>query len=81
MKWTIPIAIALGAFVGCKPDKGKPSLTLQQIFDETFSEIGCPVVQGLRYGHVKSFLTMPLGVRVRADARRGGIAFLESAVS
>ena len=73
--------IVLGGFTGCKPDPGKPSLTLQQIFDETFGESGCPVVRGLRYGHVKNFLTMPVGIRVRADAGRGRIVFLESAVS
>jgi muramoyltetrapeptide carboxypeptidase len=73
--------VALGAFVGCTPDRGKPSLTLRQIFDETFGDIGCPVIRGLPYGHVKNFLTMPLGIRVRVDAGTGGMAFLQSAVS
>jgi muramoyltetrapeptide carboxypeptidase len=73
--------VVLGAFVGCTPGRGKPSLTLQQIFGETFGDIGCPVVGGVRYGHVRNSLTMPLGIRVRVDGVKREVRFLESAVS
>src|SRR6267378_2398488 len=73
--------VVLGSFVDCRPAKGKPSLTLRQVFLDTFAGFNFPVLEGVRYGHVKNSLTMPLGVRVRLNASRGQIAFLESAVS
>jgi len=73
--------VVLGSFVDCKPAKGKPSLTLRQVFLDTFAGLNYPVLEGVRYGHVKNSLTMPLGVRVRLNASRGEITFLESAVS
>ena len=73
--------IILGAFVNCKPERGKPSLSLRQVFGDTFGEIGCPVIKGLHYGHVRNLLTMPLGIRVGLDTVSGRIRFLESAVS
>jgi len=73
--------VVLGAFVDCNPAKGKSSLTLRQVFLDTFAGFKYPVLEGIRYGHVKNSLTMPLGVRVRLNAGRGAVSFLESAVS
>jgi len=73
--------VVLGSFLDCKPGKGKPSLTLRQVFLDTFAGFPYPVLDGLRYGHVKNSFTMPLGVRVRLNARRGEITFLESSAS
>jgi muramoyltetrapeptide carboxypeptidase len=75
-----PRGILLGAFVDCKPDKRKPSLSLRDVFLDTFSEHRYPVLQGLHYGHVKNSLTLPIGVRVRLDSVKGRIEFLEGAV-
>lgn len=71
----------LGAFINCKPERGKPSLTLRQVFRDTFGEIGCPVIEGLPYGHIHNLLTIPLGVRVRLATTAGRIEFQEAAVS
>src|SRR5437879_6260472 len=73
--------VVLGSFTDCKPGKGKPSLTLRQVFLDTFAGFNYPVLEGVRYGHVKNSLTMPLGIRVRLNPGRGEISFLESAVS
>jgi muramoyltetrapeptide carboxypeptidase len=73
--------VILGEFVNCRPERGKPSLTLQQVFADTFSEAARPVLEGLHYGHVDNLLTIPLGVRVSLDAAAGRIRFGEAALS
>jgi muramoyltetrapeptide carboxypeptidase len=70
--------VVLGKFIGCEPQKGKSSLTLEQVLDETFSDFRYPVLSSIHYGHVKRSLTLPLGVRVQVDARSGRLSFLES---
>ena len=73
--------VVLGSFADCKPAKGKPSLTLRQVFLDTFAGFNYPVLESVRYGHVKNSLTMPLGLRIRLNPSRGEISFLESAAS
>jgi muramoyltetrapeptide carboxypeptidase len=72
--------VALGRFTECQPEKGKPSLTLEQILKATFLDFHHPIASGFQYGHVKGTLTIPQGIRVRLSARTGRIHFLEAAV-
>ena len=72
--------IALGSFAGCTPEKGKPSLSLREIFREVFGPFDFPVVSGFHYGHVRNSAAFPIGVRVRLDGTRGSMTFLESGV-
>ena len=73
--------VVLGNFSGCDPDPGKPSLTLQQVFEDTFQDYSYPVVSGIHAGHVKGSLTLPIGVNVRLNGTGGSVKFLESGVS
>lgn len=70
----------LGKFIGCRPEKGKPSLTLRQVFSDSFSEYRHPILSGLNYGHVKNPITIPIGLRVRLDMKSPRISFLEASV-
>ncbi len=72
--------VALGEFTGCEPEVGKPSLTLQQVFEDSFLGENFPVAGHFHNGHVDDLLTIPFGVRVRLDAHRGRLSFLENAV-
>lgn len=73
--------IALGEFTGCEAEAGKPSLTLQQVFEDSFQGYNFPVAGHFHNGHVDNLLTIPFGVRVRLDATRGRLSFLENAVT
>lgn len=73
--------IALGNFISCMPEKGKPSLTLREIFKDALREYKNPVVSGFQYGHQKSSTCFPIGTRVRLDAQNDNIEFLDSGVS
>ena len=72
--------VLLGSFDDCEPEKGKPSLALQQVFNDIFANGSYPVMSGLSCGHRNNSLTIPLGVRARIDTVTGALRFLENAV-
>jgi muramoyltetrapeptide carboxypeptidase len=75
------VGLVLGQFTGCRPARGgTPALTRRQMFDEVLSGLTVPVLEGLAYGHVRSKVTVPVGVRARMDAGQGRIELLEAAV-
>ena len=61
--------------------KGTHSLSMEEIIDNVFKEYDFPVCAGLPFGHVKEKLTLPIGIKIKLDADKGRIAFLEAAVS
>ena len=75
--------IALGNFRDCEA-KGVsisgPSFSLDQVFEQRITSIGIPAIYGLPVGHVKSKLTIPLGIRAELDATNKQLRFLEPAV-
>ena len=76
-------AIALGNFRDCEARGTSitgPSFTLSQVFEERLASLGIPVVYGLPFGHVKSKLTLPLGVNAELNATDRTFKVLEPAV-
>ena len=73
--------VALADFRGGEPEKGKPSLTLRQIFRDTFQDYSFPIVSGFSIGHIKESLSFPIGTKVKMDGRKNSIEFLEAGVS
>ncbi len=71
--------IVLGEFVGCQAERGKPTLTLDEIFDDYFAGLGVPVVSGLCFGHGDHRLTLPLGAMAEIDGDRGSLTIIEPA--
>jgi muramoyltetrapeptide carboxypeptidase len=51
------------------------------VFEQRLASLGIPVVYGLPFGHVRSKLTMPLGVQAELDATSKTIRILEPAIS
>jgi len=73
--------VVLGEFTDCRPEEGKPSLTLKRIFRDMFEGLGAPVLTGVRHGHVSGSLTLPIGLRVGIRAgKKGVMTFPVSAV-
>ncbi len=74
-------AMIIGSFTDCVPlDKTKPSLTIDELLQEITKDLTIPVLAGLAYGHMARKLTLPLGLRVKADSRLRTLEFLESPV-
>lgn len=51
------------------------NLSLEDVIRERLSDLGVPVVYGMRFGHGKHQFTLPLGVRATLRARTGGVRF------
>lgn len=65
-------ALVLGKFTDCVPaDPSKPHLTIEQVLEEVRRRVRVPVLANFQYGHIARKLTLPFGVRVAIDARRG----------
>jgi muramoyltetrapeptide carboxypeptidase len=76
--------VALGNFRDCTARGTSitgPSFTLEQVFEQRIGSLGIPVIYGLPVGHVRSKLTMPLGIRVELDATNKTMRFLEPPVA
>jgi muramoyltetrapeptide carboxypeptidase len=74
--------LVFGKFVDCVPsDPSKPYLPIEQVLENAAQRIKCPVASNFQYGHLPKKLTVPLGLRVRLDTKKGLIEVLESAVS
>ena len=74
-------AIATGQFTECLPkDPTKPSLSVEQIFDEAARASARPFLSNLPFGHVQKKMTLPVGLKVRVNADARTIEYLEPAV-
>ena len=73
--------IALGNFRGCDPDEKKPSLTLNQVFNDVFQNYNFPVISGIPFGHFSLSASIPIGVKVKINGRKNCMEFLESGIS
>jgi muramoyltetrapeptide carboxypeptidase len=73
--------IILGSFVDCfEHDPNKKTLTLGEIMDDYLGETKLPVVYSFPHGHIKDFITVPIGINIKLNATRGFIEFTESGV-
>ncbi len=73
--------LILGSFIDCILTKDKPSLTLQQVFKDLFSNASFPIASGFHYGHVSHSVSLPLGVRALINGKDNRIEILESLIS
>lgn len=73
--------VLLGNFTGCTPKRGASSLSLNEMFGEIFGSFPHPVLRGIRYGHIRNSLTIPIGLRARIDPRGEKLVFMEPALS
>ena len=75
-------AVLTGAFSDCKPgDKSKPSLSVEDVLTDAARLARKPFVSGMPFGHVRKKITLPVGLRVKVNAERPSMEFLEAAVS
>jgi muramoyltetrapeptide carboxypeptidase LdcA involved in peptidoglycan recycling len=71
---------AFGRFIDCRPETGKPSLSLDQIIRNIFPKYRYPVISGFNYGHLRGSVSFAQGIRVRLDHRTMKLRFLEGGV-
>lgn len=59
--------VVIGACTEADPPPGRPTLSLDEMFADWFSDAPYPVASGLLYGHFPLKATVPIGVRARLD--------------
>ncbi len=50
----------------------------KKIVRDRLGDLGIPAMMGLPFGHMKTMLSLPLGIRARLDATEGTLTYLES---
>jgi muramoyltetrapeptide carboxypeptidase len=76
--------IILGQFKNCEAKKVpgfEVSFSLQEVLESRITSLGIPAVYGLPIGHVKSKMTIPLGVMAELDAGNKTFSIMERPVS
>lgn len=74
--------VLLGTWQGCTAEQGyqdKVDGSLASIFEEILYKHNKPIVNNFRAGHVSPQFTIPMGTRIRLDADKKEVTFLESA--
>ncbi|MCW8816966.1 MAG: LD-carboxypeptidase [Ignavibacteriaceae bacterium] len=73
--------IVLGRFVDCfEHDPNKKTLTLSEVMNDYLSGIKVPSVYTFPHGHIKDFITLPVGLRTKLNATKGFVEIIESCV-
>lgn len=73
----------LGQFKGVNkrhPYHPNNSFTLKEVVDQILKPLGKPILLGMPFGHVKSKLTLPIGVLAEMDADNKSLELLEKPV-
>jgi len=73
--------VALGSFINCVPKPKHKELRLGQVFRDHLGSLGVPALGGMRAGHGRRNLPLPLGARATLDPRRGRLIFEEGLVA
>jgi len=73
--------IILGRFVDCfEHDPNKKTLTLSEVMNDYLSGIKVPSIYTFPHGHIKDFITLPVGIRTKLNATKGFVEIIESCV-
>lgn len=72
--------VVLGNFRKCFAEEPDRSFTLEEVFEQHFSNFGKPVFYGAQIGHAVNKFTIPVGASARMNADHGTITLLESCV-
>jgi muramoyltetrapeptide carboxypeptidase len=73
--------IALGDFENCRTKECFNMYSLEDLFGDRMKQQNKPCCFGMPLGQSARSLAAPIGVRVKLDATRGNITYLDSAVS
>ena len=74
--------VVLGGFTEAESSPGRPTWSLEQVFESYFAELGIPVAIGLRYGHFPAKIALPIGVEAEliCSSHSATLNLLESPV-
>lgn len=68
-------------FNDCEETEGRRSLSLSEVLDDYFKDIGIPVIKHFPAGHMRQNITLPEGGLIELDADRCRVRLLEDPVT
>lgn len=68
--------VALGRFSGWEPEKGKPTLSVEEVMRDRLSDLGVPIISDLPFGHDGVNAALPVGLPVRLNADSGEMSWI-----
>jgi muramoyltetrapeptide carboxypeptidase len=74
-------AVVFGHCSRCPASTDFGSLTMEEVLEDHFADLGVPAFSGALIGHIKNQFTLPLGIEAEVDADTGVIQLLEAAVT
>jgi len=82
------VGIVVGECIDCKPGDSRRNVlnynySIEHVLKDRLCHLGIPVVYGVRFGHTKDKVTLPIGVDAELKAKDGRVVFSinESGVS
>ncbi len=72
--------IVLGVFYKCNIND-KPTLTLKQAISDILIPLKIPVAYGFPFGHIKTKMTLPIGINAKFNATKRTLKLMNEAVS
>lgn len=73
--------VIVGVFSHCEPADPARSLSLEEVFQDYFADLGVPVIMNYPVGHIRNNATLPIGVLAELDANRKQVRLLENPVA
>ena len=73
--------VALGDFENCRTEDCFNMYSIEDLFGDRMKAVNKPCCFGMPLGQSARALTAPIGVKVRLDASKGTLTYLESALS
>ncbi len=72
--------LILGNFRKCIAEEPDRSFTLEEVFEQHFSNVPFPVFYGAQIGHTKNKFTVPIGLEIEMNADVGGFELKKTGV-
>ncbi|MBL7998671.1 MAG: LD-carboxypeptidase [Candidatus Kapabacteria bacterium] len=79
--------VVLGVFNHCDPYQREErfrdydmTTSLRDVFESRMSQLNIPVLSRLPIGHIRSKLTLPIGIQAELDTKKGSLVLLEPSV-
>lgn len=73
--------VIIGVFSHCEPEDPARSLSLKEVFQDYFADLGVPVIMNFPVGHIRNNATFPIGVLAELDADRKQVRLIENPVT
>lgn len=73
--------LIIGKCRKCDAEEPDFAFTMDEIYEQHFTDFGKPVYQGANIGHIRDKFTVPIGIRAKMNADKCSFEMMEVAVS